>query len=244
MDSRFGCVTCERGVSLPGISPIAAAAFCRAAPNHGSTVFCETIMIARISGILIQKSVTHCVVDVHGAGYRVLVPLSTFYELPEEGQSVVLHVHTHVREDAINLYGFLTQEDREVFQLMISVSGIGPKLALNILSGIAAGELLRAVVEGDLKRLTGIPGVGKKTAERMILELKDKADRLDRKPAYTGIVAGKTRDQVKDDALSALINLGYKGSSVRDVVDRIVREAPEVPTLDFLLKQALRALAG
>ncbi|MEK6653838.1 MAG: Holliday junction branch migration protein RuvA [Thermodesulfobacteriota bacterium] len=201
-------------------------------------------MIARISGILIQKSVTHCVVDVHGTGYRIIVPLSTFYELPKEDQPVVLHVHTHVREDAISLYGFHTREEREVFQMMISVSGIGPKLAVNILSGIAAGELVRAVTEEDLKRLTGIPGVGKKTAERMILELKDKAAKLGRDDVTVCTVAVKTGDQVKEDALSALVNLGYKGSAVKDVVDRIMRTAPETPSLDQLLKQALRTLAG
>jgi len=201
-------------------------------------------MIARISGILIQKSVTHCVVDVHGTGYRIIVPLSTFYELPKEDQPVVLHVHTHVREDAISLYGFHTREEREVFQMMISVSGIGPKLAVNILSGIAAVELVRAVTEEDLKRLTGIPGVGKKTAERMILELKDKAAKLGRDDATVCTVAVRTGDQVKEDALSALVNLGYKGSAVKDVVDRIMRKAPETPSLDQLLKQALRTLAG
>jgi Holliday junction DNA helicase RuvA len=201
-------------------------------------------MIARISGILIQKTVTQCVVDVHGAGYRIVVPLTTFYELPETGQPVVLHVHTHVREDAINLYGFHTQNEREIFQLMISVSGIGPKLALNILSGIAAGELVRAITEEDLKRLTGIPGVGKKTAERMILELKDKAARLSWEAVTKGTVAVKTGDHVKDDALSALVNLGYKGSSVKEVVERIMREATSIPSLDQLLKQALRILAG
>ena len=201
-------------------------------------------MIARISGILIQKSVTHCVVDVHGTGYRIIVPLSTFYELPKEDQPVVLHVHTHVREDAISLYGFHTREEREVFQMMISVSGIGPKLAVNILSGIAAGELVRAVTEEDLKRLTGIPGVGKKTAERMILELKDKAAKLVRDDITVCTVGVKTGDQVKEDALSALVNLGYKGSAVKDVVDGIMRKAPETPSLDQLLKQALRTLAG
>jgi len=201
-------------------------------------------MIARISGILIQKSVTHCVVDVHGTGYRIIVPLSTFYELPKEDQPVVLHVHTHVREDAISLYGFHTREEREVFQMMISVSGIGPKLAVNILSGITAGELVRAVTEEDLKRLTGIPGVGKKTAERMILELKDKAAKLVRDDVTVCTVAVKTGDQVKEDALSALVNLGYKGSAVKDVVERIMSKAPETPSLDQLLKQALRTLAG
>jgi Holliday junction DNA helicase RuvA len=157
---------------------------------------------------------------------------------------VVLHVHTHVREDAISLYGFHTREEREVFQMMISVSGIGPKLAVNILSGIAAVELVRAVTEEDLKRLTGIPGVGKKTAERMILELKDKAAKLGRDNVTVGTVAVKTGDQVKEDALSALVNLGYKGSAVKDVVERIMSKAPETPSLDQLLKQALRTLAG
>lgn len=201
-------------------------------------------MIARLSGILIEKSITQCVVDVHGVGYRVAVPLTTFYELPEIGQPVVIHIHTHVREDAVNLYGFHAQEERVVFQLMISVSGIGPKLAINILSGIAAGELIRAVTKEDLRRLTGIPGVGKKTAERMILEMKDKAAKLGRETVPVGTVAVKTGDQVKDDAFSALVNLGYKGSTVKDVIDRIMREAQEVPSLDQLLKQALRTMAG
>lgn len=201
-------------------------------------------MIARLSGILIEKTITHCIVDVNGVGYRVVVPLTTFYELPEIGQPVVIHIHTHVREDAIHLYGFHAREERDVFQLMISVSGIGPKLAINILSGIAAGELLRAVTEEDLKRLTGIPGVGKKTAERMVLELKDKASRLGREGSAVGTAAAKTGDQMKEDALSALVNLGYKGSAVKDVVDQIMRETPEVPSLDRLLKRALRALAG
>ncbi len=201
-------------------------------------------MIARLSGILVEKSVTQCVVDVHGAGYRIVVPLTTFYELPEIGQPVVIHVHTHVREDAIHLYGFHDREEQAVFQLMISVSGIGPKLAINILSGIAAGELIRAVMEDDLKRLTGIPGVGKKTAERMILELKDKVAKLDRGTVPVGTVLPKTGAQVKEDALSALVNLGYKGSAVKEVVDGIMKEAPEPPSLDQLLKLALRTLAG
>ena len=128
---------------------------------------------------------------------------------------------------------------------MISVSGIGPKLAVNILSGIAAGELIRAVTEEDLKRLTGIPGVGKKTAERMILELKDKVakTRTGRRPGWNRSRSRRVM-QVKDDALSALVNLGYKGSAVKEVVDRIMREAPEPLSLDRLLKQALRILAG
>jgi Holliday junction DNA helicase RuvA len=201
-------------------------------------------MIALLTGILIEKSITQCIVDVRGVGYRVVVPLTTFYELPEIGQPVVIHIHTHVREDAFNLYGFHSVEDRAVFQLMISVSGIGPKLAINILSGIAAGELIRALTTDDLKRLTGIPGVGKKTAERMILELKDKAAKFGTETIPVGTVVLKTGDQVKDDALSALVNLGYKGSAVKEVIDRIVRESREIPSLDRLLKQALKTLAG
>ena len=201
-------------------------------------------MIARLSGILIEKSVTQCVVDVHGVGYRVVIPLTTFYELPEIGQPAVIHIHTHVREDAIHLYGFHVQEERELFELMISVSGIGPKLAINVLSGIAAGELIRAVTEEDLKRLTGIPGVGKKTAERIILELKDKMAKIGREILPDRTDTYRAGGEVKDDALSALVNLGYKGSAVKEAVDRIIREAQEPLALDRLLKQALRVLAG
>jgi holliday junction DNA helicase RuvA len=201
-------------------------------------------MIARLSGILLEKSVTQCVVDVHGVGYRVIIPLTTFYELPEIGEPAVLQIHTHVREDAIHLFGFHVQEEREVFELMISVTGIGPKLAVNILSGIAGGELVRAVTEGDVKRLTGIPGVGKKTAERMILELKDKVVKIGQETPPGGTDALETGGQVKDDALSALVNLGYKGSAVKEVIDRIIREDQSPPSLDRLLKRALRALAG
>jgi Holliday junction DNA helicase RuvA len=183
-------------------------------------------------------------VDVHGTGYRVVVPLSTFYELPEAGDPVVLQIYTHVREDTISLYGFCTEEEREVFKLMISVSGIGPKLAVNVLSGISADEWIRAVAVEDLKRLTVIPGVGRKTAERMILELKDKAVNLGSEAAPAGGAAVLRVEQVKEDALSALINLGYKGSSARDAVEQIIKEAPETLPLDRILKKALRILAG
>src|SRR5512138_500374 len=154
-------------------------------------------MIARLSGTLIEKTVIQCVIDVHGVAYRVLIPLSTFTELPEIGQPTVIHVHTHVREDAIHLYGFHVPAEREVFELMISVSGIGPKLAVNILSGITPEELIRAVKEDDLRRLTAIPGVGRKTAERMVLELKDKAARIGWEPAAGRQAAAGTGGQVK-----------------------------------------------
>ena len=135
-------------------------------------------MIARIQGTLVCKTASYTIIDAHGLGYRIFVPLTTFYELPEIGQTVVLNVHTHVKQDAIHLFGFYTSEERDLFQVMISVTGIGPKLAMNIMSGIAAGELVKAVSAGDLGRLVSIPGVGKKMAERLILELKDKVKKI------------------------------------------------------------------
>ena len=130
-------------------------------------------MIALVRGTLAYKSIDHVIVDVGGVGYRLSIPLSTFYSLPESGE-VSLFTHTHVREDALLLYGFLTLEEKDLFVILIGISGIGPKLAINILSHIPAGELKRAIAAGDIKRLSGLPGIGKKTAERLVLELKDK----------------------------------------------------------------------
>lgn len=199
-------------------------------------------MIARLSGIIVEKSVMNCLVDVNGAGYLVIIPLSTFYELPEIGSQVILKTYMHVREDAISLYGFLTEEERDAFQMMISISGIGPKLAINILSGITAREWFRAVAGEDIKRLTIIPGVGRKTAERMILELKEKVARLsiERFPS-SKTVSGTA--QIKEDALSALVNLGYKGSTAKDAVEKIVKEGNKSLSIDQILKEALRVLS-
>ncbi len=132
-------------------------------------------MIALLSGKIAYKGISHIVVDTQGVGYRVFIPLTTFYELPEAGQTVTLHIHTSVKEDAIHLFGFYTLQERELFQLMISVSGIGPKVAMNILSGISSSELLEAISGGNLAKLITIPGIGRKMAERLILELKEKA---------------------------------------------------------------------
>lgn len=201
-------------------------------------------MIARIRGTLVQKSVWQCVIDVHGTGYRIVVPLSTFYELPEIGEEAILNIHTHVREDAIHLYGFHTAEERDVFLLMITVSGIGPKLAVNILSGIDAEGLVRAITEGDLRRLTGIPGVGRKTAERMILELREKVTALGEKGEVAGGSAVQRDLQMQEDALSALVNLGYRPATAKDAIEQALRDEETVPSLDRLLKEALRLLAG
>jgi holliday junction DNA helicase RuvA len=203
-------------------------------------------MIARIQGKIVYKTANYTIIDAHGLGYRVFVPLTTFYELPDTGQEVVLNIHTHVREDAIHLFGFYTPEERDLFQMMISVTGIGPKLAVNIMSGIAAGEFVRAVSSGDLGSLVNIPGVGRKMAERLVLELKDKVKKLGEvQTATTGEKSEVTdRGQVFDDALSALINLGYKEQMVKKVLEKIDQESEEIPTLDNLLKNALKAIAG
>lgn len=200
-------------------------------------------MIARISGLLVYKSIGHLIVDIHGVGYRVFVPLTTFYELPDANQMVTLHVHTHVKDDAINLFGFHSYGEKEVFQLMISVSGIGPRLAMNILSGISALELIRAVSQKDVNRLIRIPGVGKKMAERIILELNDKILKLDScESADKGLSAVST-DEINEDVLSALINLGYKSQVAKSAMDKIVNETPGPMTLEVLLKRTLKILA-
>jgi Holliday junction DNA helicase RuvA len=202
-------------------------------------------MIARINGSLIYKSISHVIVEANGIGYQIFIPLATFYELPDTNQKVTLHIHTHVRQDDISLFGFGTGEEKSVFELMISVSGIGPKLAMNILSGISAEELVRAVSHGNLERLVAIPGVGKKTAERMILELKDKVVKLSTYEAiYKADGDIRVYDSIIDDVLSALVNLGYKSQRARDVLDRIIKEYPESLTLDILLKKSLKILAG
>jgi len=201
-------------------------------------------MIASLNGIMIQKSLLNCLIDVNGVGYLVFIPLSTFYELPEPGLPVVLQTHMYVREDAISLYGFNTEGERDVFQMMISVSGIGPKLAINILSGIPAEEWLRAVAGEDLKRLTAVPGVGRKTAERMILELKDKVVKLGIDHYKSSGTAVPKMEHLKEDALSALINLGYKGALAKDVVEQIIKEDEKPPSIDQVLKRALRILSA
>jgi holliday junction DNA helicase RuvA len=199
-------------------------------------------MIARICGTLIDKSATEVVVDTHGVGYRLLVPLTTFYELPEAGQQVTLHVHTQVKEDAITLFGFHSPRDREVFQLMITVSGIGPKLALNILSRISGPDFVGAVARGSVQTLVAVPGIGKKTADRMLLELRDKVGRLGPE-AGSSPAAGNTREALREDALSALVNLGYRPQVAREILDKVLKQSGAAPTLDGVLKEALRILS-
>ena len=200
-------------------------------------------MIAHLTGILLSKSPQSVIVDTAGVGYQIFIPLSTFYQLPDELEKVNLHVYTHVREDVIQLFGFQTEREREVFSLLISVSGIGPKLALNILSGIGLDDLLSAIGRADSERIAAVPGVGKKTSQRITLELKEKASYLSE-----GIEAPpKDRPQIKDkmifdDALSALINLGYQSRFAKRAIENVLFKDNEID-LETLLKEALRSLA-
>jgi Holliday junction DNA helicase RuvA len=199
-------------------------------------------MIAHLKGNLQRKTPHAVVIDNAGIGYEVIVPLSTFYALPEEDERVSLHIYTHVREDALLLFGFHRPLEKEIFMMLISVSGIGPKLAINILSGIGPEELLEAMAGGDAARMQSIPGVGKKTAERIALELRDKALQMrgDREPYLTPALPDEDR-RTHEDAVSALINLGYPAKSARAAVDRARRVVQEA-SLEALIKEALRTL--
>lgn len=200
-------------------------------------------MIAHLSGILLQRSTQSVIIDNGGIGYEVFIPLSTFYALPEKNETVSLHIYTHVREDALILFGFQTVLEKNIFMMLISVSGIGPKLAINILSGIGPDELLEAMARGDALRLQSIPGVGRKTAERIALELRDKASgvRGDLEILPTKVISGEDK-RVFDDALSALLNLGYPAKSARRAVEKALSVVKEV-NLEGLIKEALRLLA-
>ena len=198
-------------------------------------------MIAHLRGRILEKHPNRLVVDVTGVGYDVFVPLSTFYGLADAGGDVALRIHTHVREDALVLYGFLTPLEQELFERLIGVSGIGPKLALAVLSGIEPQELIRAIERGDVARLTAIPGVGKKTAERIVLELKD---RLPRAQAVASSDGGAPvgPPSVRDDVLSALLNLGYHRPLAEQAVASALKTVPD-GGFERALKQALRELS-
>jgi len=197
-------------------------------------------MIALLTGKIAYKSIDHLIVDVGGVGYRLMIPLSTFYALPEEGD-VRLQVHTHVKEDAIHLYGFLTPAEKEMFILLLSVSGVGPRLALNILSNSPAEEFRTALWDGNVKRLSAIPGIGKKTAERLVLELREKVQRLGPlATAATKAGTGPGTANSLDDTLSALVNLGYKENQAKKVLESMEISA-DTP-LEEILKGALKVL--
>ncbi len=204
-------------------------------------------MIASLRGIVQFKYTDRLVVDLHGVGYEVFMPESGLFALPDTGHEVFLHIHSHIREDAFLLFGFYEAQEKQTFQLLLSVSGVGPKLALAILSGISPAELARAVSADDIGCLTHISGVGKKTAERLCLELKDK---VDFSPAAarpsTGRGRGETRDEndVMDDAVSALVNLGYPATSAQEAVAAIYALRDGEVGLEDLIRLSLRSLAS
>jgi Holliday junction DNA helicase RuvA len=197
-------------------------------------------VIAHLSGRLVRKATQEAVVDVHGVGYRVTIPLSTFYRIGEPGQEVTLLTHTHVREDALALFGFLTSTEQALFERLISVSGVGPKVAIAILSGIEAPDLVAALRTSDVVRLTRIPGVGKKTAERLVLELKDKVQGLAAaEPAAPAAAEGTARE----DLVSALVHLGYSRPEAEKGVDRALKDDGG-GRFEDLLRRSLRILSG
>ncbi|MDY0301610.1 MAG: Holliday junction branch migration protein RuvA [Trichlorobacter sp.] len=198
-------------------------------------------MIAMLTGQIAHKTPDHLILNVQGVGYRVMIPFSTYYELPEEGE-ITLHIHTNVRDDAIWLYGFRSRTEKTFFQLLITVSGIGPKLARDILSNIQPAQLAASLMQADLHKLSSIPGIGKKTAERLVLELREKVGKLDTGAEASADNIGRTlpSDTMLDDVTSALLNLGYKEAQVKKVLANI--DAADGGTVELLLKQALKLL--
>jgi Holliday junction DNA helicase RuvA len=198
-------------------------------------------VIARLDGVLVEKRGDAAVLDVQGVGYLVHLSLQSSARLPDGGR-VQLRCHTHVREDALQLFGFVTAEEEELFHLLISVSGVGPKLAVNILSGMPAGELAAAILHGELARLTKISGVGKKTAERLVLELKDKVKE-------SGLVSARpSQPPPAPDAdqalLSALVNLGYRPAAAERTAEAVRRSLGPAAPLEARLREALKLIAG
>ena len=215
-----------------------------------NTSFCynPARMIAHLSGTLLSKQATSVIVDVSGVGYEVTIPVSTFYDLEDVGATVQLRIYTHVREDALQLYGFKTARERELFLKIISVSGIGPKLGITLLSGMSADEMIASIRTNNLARLTLIPGVGRKTAERLIMELREKVadlssaqleEELGAKPEAS---AESTEDTVRADALSALLNLGYQRSGAEKAIDTALSEGGDI-TVESVLRRSLKKLA-
>ena len=207
-------------------------------------------MIATLSGKLLIKGMDRAVIDVAGVGYEVFLSSDGISRLPDKNEDVFLHIHTHVREDAFLLYGFIEEEEKEMFLILKTVSGVGPKLALGIISGIRVGELSRAIGAQDVKRLMGLPGVGKRTAERLCVELKDKVghlgggEGLDARPV-TGVQAAA--GSIVSDVLSVLLNLGYPDPRAREALTAVKRRVGEerfaAMTLEEMIKEGLRALA-
>ena len=194
-------------------------------------------MIAHLRGKLLDKHPNQAIVETAGVGYDVTISVPTFSDLPDLGSEVALHIHTHVREDIIALYGFLRPSEKLLFEKLITVSGIGPKLAVTILSGMAADEMVGAIRGNDVAKLTRIPGIGKKTAERMVLELRDKLPEPGRAAPLTSVISA-----VEEDVLSALVNLGYQRPAAEKAVAAATREGP-AKSFDQLFRLVLGRLS-
>ncbi len=206
-------------------------------------------MIARLAGTLLTKQPGRAVIDVGGIGYEVLIPLSTYYEIGDPGGRVELHIHTHVREDTLALFGFRTGREKELFVRLIGVSGIGPKTAIALLSGLEIGELIEAVRQRDGGRLASIPGIGRKTADRILLELVDRLDAIEAAEASAaaagsgpgGVAAGAS---VRQDLVSALVNLGYNARVAGEAAGRVLKgRGGHAPPFETLLRETLRVLS-
>jgi Holliday junction DNA helicase RuvA len=201
-------------------------------------------MIGQLRGKLLSKKPNVLLIDVQGVGYEVTIPLTSFYELPDEGNDVSLKIHTHVREDAIILFGFHSLREKEFFLKLLTISGVGPKLAITIISGAPVHELAQALVEGNTGRLTAIPGVGRKTAERLTLELKGQMSPFLLPEQAEAVKTSGAPQAIEDDILSALMNLGYPRPAAEKAVSLALREDDTDRTFEGILKNALRRLAG
>ncbi|MBI4400571.1 MAG: Holliday junction branch migration protein RuvA [Nitrospirae bacterium] len=200
-------------------------------------------MIAALTGRLALKAPSHVTLDVQGVGYEVFIPLSTYYALPDLNESASLSIYTHLREDAIQLFGFLTAQEKDAFVLLTGITGIGPKLALSVLSALSVTDLISAVQAGDVDKLATVPGIGKKSAGRIALELKDKVDRLRPAASTTPVIPSSPTDRLQDDALSALVNLGYRPAEVKEVLKHLARTRSEPMPLKEMIREALKDLA-
>jgi Holliday junction DNA helicase RuvA len=204
-------------------------------------------MIAHLSGTLLAKHATSVIVDVGGVGYEVTIPVTTFYDLGEPGGPVRLRIHTHVREDALQLFGFRTERERELFTLLISVSGIGPKSAVAMLSGMSADEIVTAIRTNNYARLTSIPGVGRKTAERLVIELRDKmaalsSPALEQEIEAGGAAAAQSEDALREDTLAALLQLGFPKPAADKAMTNAMQEGGDL-SVETLLRRSLRQLS-
>lgn len=193
-------------------------------------------MIAQIQGMVSWKSPTRVVMDVGGIGFEIHIPVSTYEKLPECGKEAVLLTHLYVREDVLQLYGFWEERDRQLFQMLISISGVGPRMALGILSGVTVEEFTRAVANNNVSLLTRVPGVGKKTAQRLVMELRDKLG-----PAVEVGVAGEIMaGDILEEATLALVSLGYRQSEAKKAVEKVARSETTLPSVEVLIKKALQ----